>query len=205
MMRVVFILNFANRAVNKFYHNGTACPATTKYDVQCPLLCVANPEQDCPGPISQQTCPHRLCPDGSCQADCMGVANVCQCATNPTATQLYPCAANKLVVNITHYDPANADEQKYLACATALNRSSTIPIWQDYNPNSADAVWNVCNAPPSLVFPSQGKCRLRQWIASFSHSIASMKHQRSFRIWLFTCHFMHFWLYGLCTRTFERN
>ncbi|KAF7724794.1 hypothetical protein EC973_000751 [Apophysomyces ossiformis] len=152
--------------VNAYYHNGTACPAVTKYDAPCPILCVPD-RQYCPEPI--RSCPNGqlLCGDGSCQPNCAGIANVCSCPSTPGVI-LQACRS--LLVNISHYDPANAEKQTHQACAASLGVSG-YPTWADISiSNMPNALWNVCTAPAGMVFPTEAPfviCYLTLYLAFY--------------------------------------
>ncbi|KAI8379410.1 uncharacterized protein BYT42DRAFT_568700 [Radiomyces spectabilis] len=142
--------------VNGRYYNGTTCPAVTKYNVRCPVLCVTN-TSDCPTAVGPQSCPtgQSLCGDGSCRGDCHGVVNICSCPSQPGIV-LQACRASQ-VVDIPHYDTSNANTQTYQACAAALNVPTGYPTWADIQPaaSSKFSVWNVCAPPAGINFPTK--------------------------------------------------
>ena len=96
-----------------------------------------------------------MCPDGSCQLQCRSTTNVCQCPSVKQAQPFNACS-NQLTIDIHHYDASQAEQQIHLVCAAALNQSS-YPTWTElYQSSQNNAVWNVCKAPASVNFPTQG-------------------------------------------------
>ncbi|KAK4515331.1 AdoMet-homocysteine methyltransferase [Mucor velutinosus] len=123
--------------VNSHFHNGTTCPAVTRPNVLCPVLCVTN-QALCPPQFGPQSCPNgsSLCIDGSCRA------------------VLKACRSSAFHVDIPNYDPKNMTLQQYEACSTGMNIPSTIQnTWANLPSNQQAMIWNICEAPQGMNFP----------------------------------------------------
>ena len=146
-------------SVNSHFYNGTACPAVTRPNVLCPVLCVTN-QALCPPQFGPDSCPNglTLCIDGSCSASCSNaVSSVCSCPSQPGVV-LKACKSSAFHVDIPNYDPKNMTLQQYEACSAGMNMSSTIRnTWSSLPSNQEAMIWNVCDAPQGMNFPIQSK------------------------------------------------
>ncbi|KAG1467446.1 hypothetical protein G6F56_004412 [Rhizopus delemar] len=100
-----------------------------------------------------------FCGDGTCQTSCEGISNVCQCGDS--SIPYYPCASGQLV-NITHFDPQNQDNQIHNTCAAAANmNASDIGSWG--KSSIANNVWLSCpTIEPAFTYKEP------MWIAVWS-------------------------------------
>ncbi|KAI8099031.1 uncharacterized protein BX664DRAFT_320215 [Halteromyces radiatus] len=126
---------------NDFDRYGKQCPLKPMNNVACPTLCVTD-HSLCPSALAP-TCPtgQQFCGDGTCQSTCKGIDNMCSCGDTTLPTNYVPCAAGQQV-NITHFDPRNAETQTQQVCAASVNvtQASIYPV---YNQSS---VWVTCPA-----------------------------------------------------------
>ncbi|CAO3599019.1 unnamed protein product [Absidia cylindrospora] len=118
---------------------GKQCPLKSQTNLACPTLCVTN-HNLCPQELAP-VCPtgQQFCGDGTCQTTCEGIDNMCSCGDATLPTNYVPCAAGQLV-NITYFDPRNAENQTQQACAAAVNvtQSGTYPVYDQ------PSVWVTC-------------------------------------------------------------
>lgn len=128
---------------NDFDRYGKQCPLKSQTNLACPTLCVTN-HNLCP-PALAPTCPtgQQFCGDGTCQTTCEGIDNMCSCGDLTLPTNYVPCATGQQV-NITHFDPRNAENQTQQACAAAVNvtLSGSYPVYDQ------PSVWVTC---PTVV------------------------------------------------------
>lgn len=139
---------------------GKQCPLKPQYDLACPTLCVTD-HSLCPASLAP-TCPsgEQFCGDGTCQASCDGIDNLCGCGDASVPTTYVPCAAGQQV-NITHFDPRNAEAQTQETCAAAVNvtQAGTYPVYDH------PMVWVTC--PVVVPFFTW---REPMWIAVWTYS-----------------------------------
>ncbi|CAO3648772.1 unnamed protein product [Cunninghamella blakesleeana] len=138
---------------NEYDLEGQKCPLKPSNNLACPLLCVTN-HQLCPSSLAP-SCPsgQQFCGDGTCQTSCENIENACTCGDN--TLNYLPCAAGQLV-NITQFDPRNAEAQTQDECAKAIQLSN-YSIYPDYSHSS---VFVTC----PVVLPSF-TWREPMWIA----------------------------------------
>ncbi|KAL1920902.1 uncharacterized protein VTP21DRAFT_11537 [Calcarisporiella thermophila] len=122
--------------VNGVDVNGKQCPLPTKYDAECPQLCVPNQSQ-CPAPVAR-TCGSGLqfCNDGTCKPSCEGVKNICMCGDTGAIEVLFPCKSG-MTLDIEYY---NNDTQIMNTCARALGLS----VVRSYDLQSKEPMWLKC-------------------------------------------------------------
>ncbi|ORX93922.1 hypothetical protein K493DRAFT_374524 [Basidiobolus meristosporus CBS 931.73] len=111
--------------INSHNAEGQACPLKTKYDAQCPKLCVADISQ-CPSDITP-TCPtgQSYCGDGKCHDSCDRVVSVCSC--DGSSSSMVPCLDTK-TVNVPKYNPKEGDKQVAETCTRELGLLD-VPMW----------------------------------------------------------------------------
>ncbi|KAL1923032.1 uncharacterized protein VTP21DRAFT_9408 [Calcarisporiella thermophila] len=131
--------------VNGWDINGAKCPLPTKYNAECPPLCVSN-LLNCPSSLSAN-CPEgqSFCMDGTCKTSCSGVRNPCQCDSD-SPISLFPCRVGTSVT-IRDFNASDSTQIAY-ACASTLGISN---ISVGFDPQS-DAMWLKCppRAPQSF-------------------------------------------------------
>lgn len=162
--------------MNDYDRHGHKCPLKPKDNVACPLLCVTSHDL-CPSALAP-TCPpgQVFCGDGTCQTSCDGISNACTCGYSSSAYENYvPCAAGQ-TVNITHFDPANAQTQTQQVCAAAAQLNATdIGVWGvDVNTTS---IWLQCPAAPEPTFTFREPMWIAVWtLGAFEAALLTFWH-----------------------------
>lgn len=154
--------------VNGHFNNGTTCPAVTRPNVLCPVLCVTD-QKLCPTQFGPDSCPNglSLCSDGSCRDNCSNAASsICSCPSQPGVV-LKACKSNAFYVDIPNYDPKNLTIQQYEACSAGMEISTIVEnTWASLSSNQVDSmalIWNVCDAPQGMNFPIRGINRVFEY------------------------------------------
>ncbi|KAI8803941.1 hypothetical protein BJ742DRAFT_826606 [Cladochytrium replicatum] len=144
-------------AVNAYDAYGNTCPAITKTGLACPILCV--PTLDLCPPAVAPVCEAgtTYCFDGTCKANCTGVANICTCSSSYVPRTLLPCKGG-LKTTVTGYDPGRKDAQIREFCAADLKVGGpgNVTLWTDVLENNEKAknnyVFNVCDNSATVNF-----------------------------------------------------
>ncbi|KAK9718193.1 hypothetical protein K7432_005639 [Basidiobolus ranarum] len=144
--------------INSHDANGNACPLKTKYNAECPKLCVADISL-CPSELAP-TCPtgKSYCADGQCHDSCGGVTSVCSC--DGSNSNLIPCLGAK-AVTVPQYNPKEGDKQIVEACTTELGLSN-VPIWSAGF--TGDRTWLSC---PKTAIKGHFTYREPMWIVAW--------------------------------------
>ncbi|CEP13878.1 hypothetical protein [Parasitella parasitica] len=144
--------------VNGHFYNGTTCPAATRSNVLCPVLCVTD-QALCPPQLGPDSCPTglTLCPDGSCRASCLAATtSPCTCPSQPGVV-LRACKSSAFHVDISNYDPKNMTMQQYEACSAGMQIANTVKgTWASLSANhnaTEIMIWNECAPPQGMAFP----------------------------------------------------
>ncbi|RKP27439.1 hypothetical protein SYNPS1DRAFT_32456 [Syncephalis pseudoplumigaleata] len=147
--------------VNSVDAAGRTCPRLPARNQACPLLCVPNPQQDCPEPVRPVCASNEMfCGDGTCRKSCRGIVNACACgepsSTDPAVRHYQPCMADQ-VTHLPLLDPNRRQNQTLTACAADLQLDPTRIGTAIGRPLTAEApvhAWLQCppRPPPQFTY-----------------------------------------------------